>query len=55
MIRILLAIFVPWLTFFTVGRPISGVICLLLQLSVIGWIPATVWALLAVGKFDRAR
>ena len=53
MIRILLALFVPWLTFFTLGRPIAGIICLLLQITVLGWIPATIWALLAVD--DRRR
>ncbi len=53
MIRILLALFIPWLTFFTIGRPIAGVICLILQITLIGWIPATIWALLAVDKRSR--
>jgi len=43
--RALLAVFVPWLQFFTLGRPLSGLICLLLQGSLIGWFPAMVWSL----------
>jgi hypothetical protein len=43
--RVLLAIFVPWLQFFTLGRPLPGLICLVLQGSLIGWFPAMVWSL----------
>lgn len=49
--RLIIAIFLPWLTFFTIGQPIAGVICLLLQLTVIGWIPATIWAVYALGQY----
>jgi uncharacterized membrane protein YqaE (UPF0057 family) len=49
--RLIISLFLPWLTFFTIGRPIAGVICLLLQLSVIGWIPATIWAVYALGQY----
>ncbi len=48
--RLLLAFVLPWLTFFTVGRPIAGIVCLALQLTLIGWIPATVWAVHALGQ-----
>jgi hypothetical protein len=34
-IRLFVAFLLPWLTFFTVGRPIAGVVCLLLQLTLI--------------------
>jgi len=43
--RVLLAIFVPWLQFFTLGRPLPGLLCLLLQGSLIGWFPAMIWSL----------
>jgi len=33
------AILVPWLSFFLRGRIFTGIICLLLQLTIIGWIP----------------
>ena len=38
--RLILAIVVPWLQFFTIGRPIAGIICLILQISLVGWILA---------------
>ena len=37
--RLILAILLPWLQFFTIGRPLAGIICLLLQLTLIGWLP----------------
>ena len=49
--RLLIALFLPWLTFFTIGKPISGIVCLILQLTLIGWIPATIWAVYALSQF----
>ncbi|RKP46213.1 YqaE/Pmp3 family membrane protein [Pararobbsia silviterrae] len=49
--RLLLALIVPWLQFFTIGRPISGLICLVLQLTVIGWIPAAIWSVYALSQY----
>lgn len=49
--RLLIALILPWLTFFTIGRPIAGIICLLLQLTLIGWIPATIWAVFALSQY----
>ena len=49
--RLLIALLLPWLTFFTIGRPISGVVCLILQLTLIGWIPAAIWAVYALSQF----
>ena len=49
--RLLLAIFLPFLTFFTIKRPIAGVICLLLQLTLIGWLPAALWAVYSLSQF----
>jgi hypothetical protein len=48
--RLLLAFILPWLTFFTVGRPLAGIACLALQFTLIGWIPATIWAVFALGQ-----
>lgn len=63
MIRILLAIFLPWLLFFTIGRPISAIICLILQVIFFGgalftaglsltlaWIPS-LWGLYGLIKY----
>lgn len=49
--RLFIAIVLPWLSFFTIGRPFAGVICLLLQLTLIGWIPATIWAAYALSQY----
>ena len=49
--RLLVSFIFPWLTFFTIGRPIAGFVCLILQLTVIGWIPATIWAVYALSQY----
>lgn len=49
--RLLLAIFLPFAAFFTIGRPFAGLFCLLLQLTLIGWIPAAIWAVYALGQY----
>jgi uncharacterized membrane protein YqaE (UPF0057 family) len=50
--RLLIAIFLPFLLFFTIGRPIAGIICLILQLTLIGWIPAALWAVYALSQWN---
>ncbi|MGO9742236.1 MAG: YqaE/Pmp3 family membrane protein [Roseiarcus sp.] len=52
--RYLLALFLPWLAFFTIGMVGSGVICLILQLTVIGWLPAAIWAFFAINNYYAA-
>ena len=49
--RLILAIFLPFLAFFTIGRPIAGIICLILQITLIGWIPAALWAVYSLGQY----
>ena len=49
--RLLLAIFLPFVVFFTIGRPIAGIVCLVLQITLIGWIPAAIWAVYSLGQF----
>jgi uncharacterized membrane protein YqaE (UPF0057 family) len=41
---ILLAILLPWLSFLLRGKLLSGIICLILQITLIGWVPAAIWA-----------
>ena len=48
--RLIIALILPWLTFFTIGRPFAGIICLILQITLIGWIPATLWAVYALSQ-----
>ncbi len=49
--RLLLAIFLPPVVFFTIGRPIAGIICLILQLTLIGWLPAAIWSVYALSQY----
>jgi uncharacterized membrane protein YqaE (UPF0057 family) len=53
--RLLIALLLPWLAFFTIGRPFAGIICLILQITLIGWLPATIWAVYALGQFETDR
>jgi uncharacterized membrane protein YqaE (UPF0057 family) len=53
--RLFLAIFLPWLAFFTIGRPIAGIICLVLQLTILGWIPAAIWAAYSLSQYKTDR
>lgn len=42
----LIAILLPWLSFLLRGRILKGILCALLQITLIGWIPAAVWAVI---------
>lgn len=42
--RLLLALLMPCLVFIATRRPVTGVICLVLQFTLIGWLPAALWA-----------
>lgn len=41
----LLAILLPWLSFLLRGKILSGIVCLVLQCTLIGWLPAALWAI----------
>ena len=49
--RLLISFFLPWLTFFTIGRPFAGIFCLILQITIIGWIPAVIWSVYALSQY----
>lgn len=49
--RLILAFLLPWLQFFTIGRPFAGLFCLALQITLIGWIPATIWSVYALSQY----
>ena len=53
--RLVIAIFLPFLAFFTIGRPIAGIVCLILQITLIGWLPAAIWAVYALGQYNTDR
>ena len=50
--RLIIAILLPFLVFFTIGRPIAGILCLILQVTLIGWLPAAIWAVYALGQYN---
>lgn len=49
----LLAMLLPWLSFLLRGKVLAGILCLILQITLIGWIPAAIWAVLSLQN-DRA-
>ncbi|MET5020463.1 YqaE/Pmp3 family membrane protein [Burkholderia pseudomallei] len=53
--RLLLALLLPWLQFFTIGRPIAGIICLILQITLIGWLPAAISSVYALSQYKTDR
>jgi TM2 domain-containing membrane protein YozV len=46
----LLAILLPWLSFFLRGKIIQGILCLFLQITLIGWLPAAIWAVISLNN-----
>jgi uncharacterized membrane protein YqaE (UPF0057 family) len=44
---LLIAILIPWLSFFLRGKILSGILCLILQITLIGWLPAAIWAVMS--------
>lgn len=46
----LLAILLPFLSFMVRGKILTGIICLILQITVIGWLPAAIWAALSLNS-----
>lgn len=44
---ILIAILFPWLSFILRGKIFAGLLCLILQITLIGWLPAAIWAIIS--------
>lgn len=44
----LLAILVPFLSFIMRGKILAGIICLILQITLLGWLPAALWAVMSL-------
>lgn len=53
--RLIIAILLPFVLFFTIGRPLAGIICLVLQITLIGWLPAAIWAVYALSQYNTDR
>ncbi|MEZ5018417.1 MAG: YqaE/Pmp3 family membrane protein [Flavipsychrobacter sp.] len=45
---LLIAILLPPLSFFLRGKILSGLLCLILQITLIGWLPAAIWAVVSL-------
>ena len=46
----LLAILFPFISFMMRGKFIIGLVCLFLQCTLIGWLPAAIWAVSSYNK-----
>lgn len=44
----LLAILLPSVSFFFRGKILSAILCLILEITLIGWPPAAIWAVLSL-------
>ncbi|WP_374173166.1 YqaE/Pmp3 family membrane protein [Flavobacterium tructae] len=44
----LIAIFFPCVSFLLRGKIFTAIICLILQITLIGWIPAAIWAVVSL-------
>jgi len=51
----LIAILLPWLSFILRGRILTGILCLLLQITIVGWIPAAAWAVISLNEARAER
>lgn len=50
--RLFICLLIPWLGFFTIGRPGAGIVCLILQLCLIGWPFAAIWAVYSLITYE---
>ena len=52
---IVVAVLLPWLALLLIGRVFQAILCLILQVTVLGWIPAALWAVVVVQDDRRER
>jgi TM2 domain-containing membrane protein YozV len=53
--RYVLALFLPWLSLLFQGKIGAGILCLILQITIIGWLPATIWAITSLNRMYADR
>ena len=46
----LIAILFPSVSFLLRGKIFTGILCLILQVTLIGWIPAAIWAVISLSN-----
>lgn len=44
---LLIAVLLPWLSFFLRGKIFQGIVCFILQCTILGWLPAAIWAVVS--------
>lgn len=49
--RLILALIIPPLVFFTINRPFQGLFCALLWMTIIGWPLAALWAVYSLSQY----
>ena len=49
--RYVLAVLLPPVVFFTIGKPIQGIANLILMVTILGWPIAAIWALVVVAQW----
>lgn len=49
-LKYILTFLMPWVTMFAIEENTAAIITFFLQLSFIGWIPASIWACHLLGK-----
>lgn len=49
--RLIIAIFLPFLVFFTIRRPFQGIFCFFLWATIISWPIASLWAVYALSQY----
>ncbi len=54
MVMIIICFIAPWLAMFLQGKIFQGILCVLLHITIIGWIPATIWALIVTRENQAA-
>jgi uncharacterized membrane protein YqaE (UPF0057 family) len=52
---VLVAILLPWLALLLRGHFFQAAFCLGLQLTLLGWIPAAIWAVVVINNDNEER
>ena len=53
--RYVLAFFLPGISLMLQGKIGAGIVCIFLEFTVIGWLPAVIWAMTSLNRMDADR
>jgi uncharacterized membrane protein YqaE (UPF0057 family) len=54
-VRYLIAIILPPVGMLLAGKPFQALFCLILQITILGWLPAAIWAVAVTASFYADR